>query len=235
MEPQDPDITTEFSGFDDVVDLVESLAETPTPEVRLAHIQGASHAALEAVVVPLAQGGSARIARTEMLGRAAAVVVAVVLSISGLAAVGALPASAQGAVNVVAGYFGFQFPSAATEDDSVSEEPAAVADVSTTVNESTTTEAEENEDAVGVIKAAECDDENSDESEPVGEELGEGDDEFEQTDLAVDPDCTTVDTSTTTTSTTVTTQTDDDDSSSGGDDEGDDHVDDGENDEEEDG
>lgn len=114
MRPHDADFNEDFSGFEKVVDLIESLVETPDPDLRVAQIEAAAEAALGASVHPLRQLVSTSIGSS--LGRAAAVLLAFVLSMSGLAAASALPAPMQNAVASVADHFGIHFPTDDTDD-----------------------------------------------------------------------------------------------------------------------
>jgi hypothetical protein len=106
--PHDTDFNEDFSQFDDVVELIESLAEAPDPQVRGAQIQATAKAALDGAVHPMHPTVGTSL--TTILGRAAAALLVLVLGVSGLAAEAMLPGPIQNAVARVAEAFGIHFP-----------------------------------------------------------------------------------------------------------------------------
>ena len=110
--PQDTDFNGDFSEFEEVVELIESLEAAPDPQVRAAHIRSAAEAS---GLFLLRRLGVAGVPLTRILGRVAAVLLVLAVSVSALGAAAALPEPLQNAVATVAGYFGIDMPQGAEE------------------------------------------------------------------------------------------------------------------------
>jgi len=109
-------MNADFSEFEDVVELIESLEVEPDVQVRAAHIRSAVEASGVFLLQRLAIAG---VPLTRILARAAAVLLVLGVSVSALGAAAALPEPLQNAVVSVAGYFGIDLPS----DDGGNPEP----------------------------------------------------------------------------------------------------------------
>jgi len=101
-------MNADFSEFEDVVELIESLEVEPGAQVRAAHIRLATEASS---VFLLQRLGIAGVPLTRILARAAAVLLVLGVSVSALGAAAALPEPLQNVVVSMAGYFGIDLPS----------------------------------------------------------------------------------------------------------------------------
>lgn len=181
--PQDIDINGDFSEFEDVVELIESLEVAPDPQVRAAHIRSAA----EASGLPLQQRlGVAGVPLTRILGRAAAVVLILAISVSALGAAAALPEPLQDAVTTVAEYFGIDMPPGVVEDSEPEPLPTLDED-SPTIDQPFTTSVVEDNDGETDGASPACEDpryESDDECVDVDDD--EADDDEADDDAAVD-------------------------------------------------
>ena len=115
--PQDA-FDVDISEFGDVVEFLGTLAYGPDAAVRATHIENAIAATTNVSVVPMRVAH--RTSVTAILGRAAAVFLAIVLTVTGLAAEAMLPTPIQNAVSKVANVFGLDIPSVNRNDQGAS-------------------------------------------------------------------------------------------------------------------
>jgi hypothetical protein len=152
--PKDADINGDFSEFEDVVELIESLEVAPDPQVRAAHIRSAVDASSLFLLQRL---GVAGVPLTRILSRAAAVLLVLAVGISAAGAAAALPAPLQNAVATVAGYVGIDMPSGIEEDSESGLLPALDED-STPVDQPATRSGDEDDAGETGGASAACDD-----------------------------------------------------------------------------
>ncbi len=201
------DNRSEFDGFEEVASVVTRAEVAPDSAIRAAHIRAASAAAARAST-STHLGHSPWI---DWLGRAAAVLLATLLGVVGLATAGALPDSAQNAVAGLAERIGVSLPTVPSSQSGVpvtTTEPVgrSVGDDSTRIPPTTTGDVDppgssfldpdvavqcdaeaihtSGDDSVGDHLAAEEDCEEDDHTRPNGD----GDDEEHSDEVASEKD-----------------------------------------------
>lgn len=181
----------EFAGFEDVVALIESIAIAPAPSVKAAHIGLAVGAtSSKGLRFIRRRRRSGRPATLRAYRRAAALLVAFVLSISGLAVAGVLPDEAQNRAADIARVVGWSLPTApdsslvSPAESSSSTDSGEGDDWSTTVDPRDPTPSLGGSEACAVVDDDAGDQEGDDTQRPCAEADDEREDDQSHEDEA---------------------------------------------------